>query len=140
MAQRERAARTVAPIVPLARCAVLFDGCRLGGYRDPRFAVALDHGLGRVPDLVEKLERFWRHLDLRGFALVKPWPPGQGTNKPELGRFEHPLLTMNVLARVRGQVLLPRMPLDLGPGVLERRMASTDRWLVELVRAHDGHL
>lgn len=98
-----------------------------------RFAVdpERDRELIADPDLVERLERTWSELQLRGalhvYPLASTAAPG-GLPVVAAG----PLLALNVLGRARGGLLLPRAPLELDPRLIQRELASDDPRLVQL--------
>jgi len=84
---------------------------------------------GDVPSLAERLDAAWEPLALRGAVLLYA-----GISTPCLiVRCRDPLLVLNVLARARGNVLLPDAPLVLQPRSLDRCVVTDDPRLTALV-------
>jgi hypothetical protein len=85
---------------------------------------------GDLTSLAERLDRAWAPRALRGAALLYA-----GIASPHLrGRAcRDALLVLNVLARARGNVLLPDAPLVLQAGALNRHVVTDDPRLTALV-------
>ena len=86
---------------------------------------------GDVASLTERLDRAWALLALRGAILLYAGLPGRRSDGATPCR--DPLLVLNVLARARGDLLLPDAPLVLQPRALDRRVATDDPRLTSLV-------
>ena len=85
-----------------------------------------------LPSLTERLDGEWGGLALRGAVLLYAAvgvPRAVTGTKP----CRDPLLVLNVLARARGNVLLPDAPLVLQPRSLDRRVYTDDPRLTSLV-------
>ena len=90
---------------------------------------------GDTTSLADRLDRAWAPLDLRGAALLYA-----GTTSPLFAKAcGDALLVLNVLARARGNVLLPDAPLVLQAGALNRYVMTDDPRLTALVfRKREG--
>ena len=87
---------------------------------------------GDVAGLAEQLDQAWARLGLRGAVLLYA-----GAAPPRFAPVplcRDPLLVLNVLARARGNVLLPDAPLVLQPRALDRRVLTDDPRLTSRVR------
>jgi hypothetical protein len=86
-------------------------------------------GQADEPRLTERLDTAWAPLALRGAMLLYA-----GISTPcSIVRCRDPLLVLNVLARARGNVLLPDAPLVLQPRSLDRCVVTDDPRLTALV-------
>jgi hypothetical protein len=77
---------------------------------------------GDVTGLTERLDQAWALLALHGAVLL--YASGSGSFRVPACR--DPLLVLNVLARARGDLLLPDAPLVLQPRALDRRVVTDD--------------
>jgi hypothetical protein len=77
---------------------------------------------GDVAGLAKRLDQAWALLALRGAVLL--YASGSGSFRVPACR--DPLLVLNVLARARGDLLLPDAPLVLQPRALNRRVVTDD--------------
>ena len=86
---------------------------------------------GDVAELSTILEHAWDPLGLRGAVLLYAGP--SGVCYPPVQPCRDPLIVLNVLARARGNVLLPDAPLVLQPRSLDRCVMTDDPRLADLV-------
>jgi hypothetical protein len=84
-----------------------------------------------VARLSAQLDHAWALLALRGAVLLYTSAPAASSRATTRSR--DPLLVLNVLARARGNLLLPDAPLVLQPRALDRRVATDDPRLTSLV-------
>lgn len=77
-----------------------------------------------VAGLAERLDQAWALLALRGAVLL--YPGASGVSADRVTRCRDPFLVLNVLARARGNLLLPDAPLVLEPRALDRRVLTDD--------------
>jgi hypothetical protein len=96
----------------------------------------LDDGslLASLDSLQAELDEGWRRAGLRGAMHVYAFPP-QATRKGLKVVKAGALLSINVLGRARGGLLLPGAALALDTDVLHRVLASDDARLVALAGA-----
>jgi hypothetical protein len=85
-----------------------------------------------VASLAERLDHAWALLALRGAVLLYPGASGVSTDR--VTRCRDPFLVLNVLARARGNLLLPDAPLVLEPRALDRSVLTDDPRLTSPVR------
>src|SRR5262245_17676865 len=81
--------------------------------------------------LSAQLDEAWREAGLRGAVHVYSFPPAavrEGMKVVQANR----LLSINVLGRVRGGLLLPGAPLALDFDLLDRELATDDPRFVAL--------
>jgi hypothetical protein len=74
--------------------------------------------------LTERLNHAWALLALRGAVLL--YVGVSGPHSVAATPCRDPLLVLNVLARARGDLLLPDAPLVLQPRALDRRVVTDD--------------
>ena len=74
--------------------------------------------------LTERLNHAWALLALRGAVLL--YAGVSGPRSVAVTPCRDPLLVLNVLARARGDLLLPDAPLVLQPRALDRRVVTDD--------------
>lgn len=81
----------------------------------------------------EQVEEAWREIGLRGAAAVfdEPYEPGEQLKSVAADT----LLSLNVLGRTRGSLLLPGTPLAREAALLGRTLVSDDPRLVALATA-----
>jgi hypothetical protein len=91
---------------------------------------------GDVAGLVEMLNAAWARLAFRGAVLL--YAGVAPSRYVRAARCRDPLLVLNVLARARGNVLLPDAPLVLRPRALDRRVVTDDPRLTSHVRLDRG--
>jgi hypothetical protein len=78
-----------------------------------------------------QLDEVWRRAGLRGAVHVYAFPPAKARKGVKVAQAS-PLLSINVLGRARGGLLLPGAPLVLDSDLLDRELASDDPRLVAL--------
>jgi hypothetical protein len=85
-----------------------------------------------VAGLAERLDQAWARLALRGAVLL--YASVSGLHSRGATACRDPLLVLNVLARARGDLLLPDAPLVLQRRALDRRVLTDDPRLTSHVR------
>lgn len=129
------------------------------GSRDAVLKV-FESGGSDVAEIVTRLELAWKDYDLKGALLLYPWndalrsvmggrTPASDSNDdeenvttydedkrqpPMIVRAVDPLLTLNVLARTRANILLPETPLSLEKMYLGMSLMSDDPRLIALTQ------
>ncbi len=86
---------------------------------------------GAVEALATQLDRAWAARSLRGAVLLYECLPAQRATGATQCR--DPLVVLNVLARARGNVLLPDAPLVLHPTALDRQLMTDDPRLTAML-------
>ena len=79
----------------------------------------------------EQVEAAWREIGLRGAAAVFDFPSSSSATVSAFAADR--LLSLNVLGRTRGSLLLPGTPLAREAALLGRTLVSDDPRLVALV-------
>ena len=85
-----------------------------------------------VAHLAERLDQAWTLLALRGAVLL--YAGVSGPRSVAVTPCRDPLLVLNVLARARGDLLLPDAPLVLQPRALDRHVVTDDPRLTSRVQ------
>ena len=86
---------------------------------------------GDVEALATTLDRAWAARALRGAVLLYEGLPA--ARAAGATQCRDPLAVLNVLARARGNVLLPDAPLVLHPTTLDRQLMTDDPRLTAML-------